>query len=60
MTSPVSSAQAERTFSTIKRVKNYLRSTMGDERLRDLCLTSVKKGLSYGVMQNLENIADDY
>src|SRR6218665_2937795 len=64
MTLPVSSAQAERTFSTISlrpltRVKNYLRSTM-IERLSGLCLISVERDLSYGMMQNPENMVDDF
>ena len=60
MTLPVSSAQAERTFSTMKRVKNYLRSTMGDERLSDLCLLSVERDLSYDMMKNPENLVDAF
>ena len=60
MTLPVSSAQAERTFSTMKRVKNYLRSTMGDERLSDLCLISVERDLSYYLMQNSESVVDGF
>ena len=40
---PATSATAERSFSTMKRVKSYLRSAMGQERLNDLCLLSVYK-----------------
>ena len=60
MALPVSSAQAEPTFSTMKRVKNYLRSTMGDERLSDLCLISVERDLSYYLMQNPESVVDGF
>ena len=35
------SASAERSFSTMKRVKTYLRSTMSDQRLNDLCLLAI-------------------
>ena len=35
-TLPVTSASAERTFSVLKRLKTYLRSTMGEERLSGL------------------------
>ena len=32
MTIPVTSASAERYFSVLKRIKTYLRATMGQER----------------------------
>ena len=38
LTVPIASATAERSFSTMKRVKTYLRSTMTDQRLNSLCL----------------------
>ena len=34
----VSTASNERFFSTLKRVKSFIRSTMGDERLMNLML----------------------
>jgi len=40
LTLPVLSPQAERTFSTMKRVQNNLRTSMGDQRLRDISLHS--------------------
>src|SRR5687768_10143292 len=33
----------ERSFSTLRRVKTWLRSTMSDERLSALCMMSVHK-----------------
>ena len=61
VTLSVSSAQAERTFSTMRRLRIInLPSTMGDERLSGLCLISVEKDLSYGMMQNPENMVDDF
>ena len=38
---PATSATAGRSFSALKRVKSYLRTTMGLERLNHLCLLSV-------------------
>jgi hypothetical protein len=35
-TLPFATATAERSFSTLRRLKNYLRSTMGEERLNGL------------------------
>jgi len=29
---PMTSSEAERGFSTLKKIKNYLRSTMGEDR----------------------------
>ena len=40
VTLPVSSATCERMMSCLKRVKSYLRCSMGDDRLSDLCLLS--------------------
>ena len=60
MTLPVSSAQADRTFSTMRWVKNYLRSTMGDERLGGLRLISVERDFSYGMVQTPKNMVDDF
>ena len=38
LTVPIASATTERSFSTMKRVKTYLRSTMTDQKLNNLCL----------------------
>lgn len=38
---PVSTATAERSFSTMRRVKTYLRSTMGTERMSGLGLMNI-------------------
>lgn len=42
-TLPVTSATPERTFSTLKRLKTYLRSTMTEERLNGLALANINK-----------------
>ncbi|XP_025192851.1 52 kDa repressor of the inhibitor of the protein kinase-like [Melanaphis sacchari] len=42
-TLPVSTSTPERTFSTMKRLKNYLRNSTGQERLTGLALLSVHK-----------------
>ena len=38
MTIAVSTAHCERLFSALKRIKNYLRSTMGENRLTNLAI----------------------
>lgn len=46
LTLAVSTAQCERSFSALKRIKNYLRSTMSEQRLTDISLLSIEKDLS--------------
>ena len=43
LTTPISSAEAERTFSTLKRIKTYLRNTMKQDRLNSLAVLSIRK-----------------
>ena len=46
LTIPVTNAEAERSFSTLKRLKTYLRSTIGQERLNGLALLAVHNGVN--------------
>ena len=39
-------AQCERSFSALKRIKNFLHFTMSEQRLIDLALLSIEKQLS--------------
>ncbi|XP_073030811.1 uncharacterized protein [Primulina eburnea] len=43
LTIPVTVASAERSFSKLKLIKNYLRSTMSQERLNGLAMLSIEK-----------------
>lgn len=43
LTLPVSVASGERSFSDLKLIKNYMRSTMGQERLTGLALMSIER-----------------
>ena len=43
---PVSVAEGERTFSKLNLIKNYLRPTMGEERLNSLVLLSCERDLA--------------
>ena len=40
-TIPITTATSERSFSTLKRIKTYLRNSMGEERLTGLAIISV-------------------
>lgn len=46
LTLAVSTAQCERTFSALKRIKTYLRTTMSEQRLSDISLLSIERDLS--------------
>ena len=43
LTLPATSCTVERSFSTMRRVKTWLRSTMSDKRLSGLCMLSVHR-----------------
>lgn len=58
LTLSVTSAACERTFSSLKRVKTYLRSTMSDERLTNLALLTIEKDLTMKL--SLEDIVDKF
>ena len=40
---PVSSCEAERSFSSLRRLKTYLRNTMGQDRLTNLTLLHIER-----------------
>ena len=46
ITVPVSSAACERTFSCLRRLKNYMRNRMTNERLNNLASISIEKKIS--------------
>ncbi|XP_045067422.1 uncharacterized protein LOC121553274 [Coregonus clupeaformis] len=49
LTLPETVASGERTFSKLKLMKNYLRSTMSQERLNGLATISIEHELSYKI-----------
>ena len=49
MTIAISTASCERSFSSLKRIKSYLRSTMSEQRLTDLAVISIKRELSSSI-----------
>lgn len=46
VTLPVTTASAERSFSTLRRLKNYLRSTMSSDRLCGLAHLTINRDIS--------------
>jgi hypothetical protein len=57
-TVPVTVASAERSFSKLKLLKNYLRSAMSQERLNGLATICIEKGLLDQI--NVDNIINDF
>jgi hypothetical protein len=57
VTMPSSSATAERSFSAMKRIKTYLRSTMGNGRLSSLALLHVHREIEIDVERVIELFA---
>ena len=54
LTMPVSTSTAERSFSTLKRLKTYLRSTMGSDRLTGLALMHINRHLEIKSLRALK------
>lgn len=42
---PVSNATGERSFSVLKRIKNYLRSVLGQQKLQDLAILAIESDI---------------
>ena len=57
---PITSASAERSFSKMKRVKTYLRSTMADQRLNDLCLLAIERELSHDLLVDPSQVINKF
>ncbi|KAG7609755.1 hypothetical protein ISN44_As05g018300 [Arabidopsis suecica] len=58
LTIPVLVASAERSFSKLKLIKSYLRSSMSQERLSDLAILSIERALVREV--DFERLANDF
>ncbi|XP_060858893.1 uncharacterized protein LOC132936221 [Metopolophium dirhodum] len=56
-TLPVSTAQNERSFSSLKKIKTYLRNTMGQKRLNGLAMLSINRKDRIESKQVLDELA---
>jgi hypothetical protein len=54
---PVTTSTAERTFSTLRRLKSYMRSTMGETRLTGLTLMSIHRNRKIDIDRVIDNLA---
>lgn len=55
---PVTVASAERSFSSLKRIKTYARSTMAQERLQGLALLCIESDVAKNI--NYDSIIDAF
>ncbi|KAL4149652.1 hypothetical protein QTP88_003544 [Uroleucon formosanum] len=58
LTIPITSASAERSFSKLKLIKNYLRSTMSQTRLTGLSTISIEKDIAETI--NYDTFINDF
>ncbi|GBM37493.1 hypothetical protein AVEN_263163-1 [Araneus ventricosus] len=58
VTIPKTTSEAERCFSTLKRVKTFLRSTMNGDRLSALAMLSIEKRMINDIPKFNENVID--
>ena len=58
---PINSCEAERSFSALRRVKSYLRTTMGQSRLRNLAIMNIeRKTVTNVVASEIEKLVDSF
>lgn len=57
---PITTASAERSFSSLKRIKTYLRSTMGQERLNGLAMLHINKDIQVKPEEVLDMFAEKH
>lgn len=56
-TLPVTTATAERSFSTLRRLKTYLRNNMGETRLTGLALLNIYRNVDLNVEEIIDRFA---
>ena len=60
ITTPMTTAESERCFSTIKRIKTFLRTTMGNDRLSALAMLSIESQLVDQMKDFNEKVIDHF
>ena len=50
--------KCERTFSSLKCIKSYLRSSMSEQRLTDIAILSIERDLADSLI--LDDIVDEF
>ena len=57
---PVASAGAERSFSTLRRVKSWMRSTMTEDRVSSLALMCIEKEATRHLEENIDELVSQF
>lgn len=63
LTIPATSASTERSFSALKRIKNFVRNSTGQERLSSLALLSIEKEIVQDISQQqifYDDVIDEF
>ena len=60
ITTLISTAEAERNFSILKKIKTFLRSTMTTERVSSLAIISIENEMISGVTYFNESVIDHF
>ncbi|PSN33785.1 hypothetical protein C0J52_17216 [Blattella germanica] len=60
ITMPMSTSEAERCFSTMKRIKTFLRNTMGDESLSALGMLSCEKSFINNIVNFNQKVIEEF
>ena len=60
ITTPMTTAEAERCFSTLKIIKTFLRISMGQERLNALAMLSMERELVLNMRDFNEKVIDRF
>ncbi len=58
MTIPVTNASGERSFSVLKRIKNYLWSVLGQEKLSSLAILAIESEITNKI--DIDSIIDKF
>ena len=60
-TMPISSCEAERSFSVLRRVKNHMRTSMGQDRLLTLNLIAMHRvEVDCVLLEDMNNLIDTF
>ncbi|XP_051790305.1 zinc finger MYM-type protein 1-like [Erpetoichthys calabaricus] len=60
ITTPMTTSEADRCFSTLKRIKTFLRNTMTHERLNELAMLSMEKKLVTEMTQFNQRVIEKF
>lgn len=60
ITTPMTTAESERCFSTLKRIKTFLRNTMTQDRLNALAMLSMEKKLVRNIPDFNERVIEHF